>query len=115
MNYFAIPNNCFDTSPSQPSKVKITSSASKSIRHPKIVPPRHEGKLCGDDLAPYQISLRQPSKAIEYLSSPIPKPSYNESEPIKLFKYNITVNTYMTQKIRVLRSPANLHNTRCYN
>ncbi len=51
---------------SRPSKLKITSRASKSKRHPTIDPPCHTGSSCGSDLALCQINFRHPSNAIEY-------------------------------------------------
>lgn len=38
--YLALPKTCFKTPPSTPSRLKMTSCASKSSRHPKIDPPR---------------------------------------------------------------------------
>lgn len=73
--YLALPKTCFSTPPSTPFKLKITSCASKSSRHPRTDPPCHDGRSCVNDFALCHISRRHPSKAIEYGSSPIPYPS----------------------------------------
>lgn len=68
----ALPNTCFKTPPSIPSKLKITSRASKSSKQPRIDPPVHIGKSCEMDFALCHIKRLHPSNEIEYWSSPIP-------------------------------------------
>lgn len=70
--YLALPKTCFRTPPSTPSKLKMTSCASKSKRQPRTEPPCQDGRSCGNDFALCHISRRQPSNAIEYGSSPMP-------------------------------------------
>lgn len=50
----------------------MISSLFKSKRQPKTDPPCQIGRSCEKDFALCQISFLQPSKAMEYASSPIP-------------------------------------------
>lgn len=70
--YFAIENTCAHGGKLMPFIVNIICCKLRSNKQPRISPGFQPGRDCGSDLALYHISLRQPSYAREYLSSPIP-------------------------------------------